>query len=185
MRRWRHLTSRDLCVVAHPAPSEPRGCCPEAIETGLSSKIAHRCETWASSRFSGRPLQLEARTRAWKEAEILAAYSVHIWPTGCIMGRPGGNLGSRDQVCIGLGFGAQASLSMHRGLRVGAEGVGLSPSSQQRATQVPVQRLPSERGPYSVFDPIPNGPYATHLCSVGSSVCVASTLKTYAIPSPS
>ena len=38
MHRWRHPTSTNLWVAAHPAPSDPRGCCPEAIETGLSSK---------------------------------------------------------------------------------------------------------------------------------------------------
>ena len=45
MRRWRHPTSRDLWVSAHPAPSEPRGCCPRSHRSWAFFKTPARCKT--------------------------------------------------------------------------------------------------------------------------------------------
>ena len=45
MRRWRHPTSRDLWVAAHPAPSELRGCCPRSHRNWAFFKTPTRCET--------------------------------------------------------------------------------------------------------------------------------------------
>ena len=45
MRRWRHPTSRDLWVAAHPAPNKPRGCCSRSHPIWAFFKSPTRCET--------------------------------------------------------------------------------------------------------------------------------------------
>ena len=45
MLQWRHPTSRDLWVVAHPAPSKPRRCCPRSHRSWAFFKTPTHCET--------------------------------------------------------------------------------------------------------------------------------------------
>ena len=89
MRRWRHPTSRDLCVVAHPGPASLVDIVPKSIETPLLSDITGYHPNYFLPGFRATPSMptsifqvppLQRLPRATLKAATLRAAIFAGWP---------------------------------------------------------------------------------------------------------
>ena len=91
MRRWCHPISRDLWVAAHPAPSEPRGCCARS----------HR--SWAFFKIPTRNSHLNKIVFASAFKKKMASRALQAIPP--VQGPPGSALEARRPHSRSLGWG--------------------------------------------------------------------------------
>ena len=156
MRRWRHPTSRDLWVAAHPAHSELRCCCARAIETGLSSTLppAVRHHRLPPKLLPVRVSGCALNSHLEKIVFLLLARERRGRFAGVCSQRPKGPSGAWGQAC------RASSTQTSRGLQI-LRGRGLFRDG-------PTNTLPALSGHFGGF-PAPGPPGAPEASGAGAS----------------